>query len=535
VFAAPQLAALFAALANCQFARVVRATWPGRAVLTLAELRRVAGWLDRARRGARVDKVVQTEEASLALLLAGSDALPPQDRLVLHLCANPGAARIGELRGMPPAPASPAQLAQWLRAHAEGARLRSVAIEGADRQVRLRFDTREEKLSLLFSILGPRSNVYALDAEDRVVASARPLAETRRDLVLGEPWRPPEGGPPSEGGDRFAAVAEDALLAEIERHYAEREERAGEASLARRVTQALRKQRAAIERKLRLAQQDAAAGAKAEQWKRWGELVAANLAALKPGAAALRARDFATGEPVEVALDPKLTPAENKDELFRRARKAERTALKAAQEVAQAENRLAQHAALEARVADAADQAEALARLAREPELERLLERFAPQPIPASGSPEKSRREWRLGKTLLSTRLTPKVYLTADGLEVWVGKNDEGNDLLTTRLARGTDLFFHLEGNPGSHVVLRTEGKGEDAPPASVLDAAELAVHFSKAKNATRASVHVAPIKHVSKPGAAKPGLVYVSRGKTIQLRREPERLARVLGTRVDD
>jgi predicted ribosome quality control (RQC) complex YloA/Tae2 family protein len=245
--------------------------------------------------------------------------------------------------------------------------------------------------------------------------------------------------------------------------------------------------------------------------------------------------DFATGEPVEVALDPKLSPAENKDAYYRRAKKAERTALKAAQELAEAEERLAQLAALDARVAAAGEDAEALARLAQEPDLARLVERFAPQAPAASAGSEKPRREWRLGKKVLPTRLAPKVYRTADGLEIWVGKNDEGNDLLTTRLARGTDLFFHLEGNPGSHVILRTEGRGEDAPPESVLDAAELAVHFSKAKGATRASVHVAPIKHVSKPSGAKPGLVNVSRGKTIQLRREPARLERVLAARVEE
>jgi len=503
-------------------------------VLTLTELRRVAALLDRTRRGARVDKIVQTEDASLALLFAGSDSLPPQDRLVLALCAKPGVARVSKLRALPAAPATPPQLAQYLRAHLDGARLRSVQIEGADRQLRLRFDTREEKLSLLFSILGPRSNVYALDADDRVVASARPLAETRRDLVLGEPWRSPEGGPRSEGEDRFASASDEDLLGAIEAHYAEKEASADEASLARRVAQALRKQRAAIEKKLRLAQEDAERAGNAEQLKRWGELVAAHITALKLGDVTLRANDFASGAPVEVPLDPKLTPAQNKDEYFRRAKKAERTALKAAQEVAEAQDRLTSHGALEARATGCADDAAALATFAQEPELARLLERFAPQPAPAT-KPEKKAREWRVGKTVLPTRLAPKVYKTGDGLEIWVGKNDEGNDVLTTRLARGTDLFFHLEGNHGSHVVLCTEGKGEDAPPESVLEAAELSVHFSKAKGATRASVHVAPIKHVSKPSGAKPGLVYVTRGKTIQLRRDPARLAKVLGARVEE
>jgi len=116
---------------------------------------------------------------------------------------------------------------------------------------------------------------------------------------------------------------------------------------------------------------------------------------------------------------------------------------------------------------------------------------------------------------------------------VWVGKSDEGNDILTTRLARGGDLFFHIKGDPGSHVILRT---GKDEPPQeSLLEAAELAVNFSRARHATRAAVHIAAVKDISKPRGAKPGLVYVHRGRALRLRRSPERLARILAARLED
>jgi predicted ribosome quality control (RQC) complex YloA/Tae2 family protein len=114
-----------------------------------------------------------------------------------------------------------------------------------------------------------------------------------------------------------------------------------------------------------------------------------------------------------------------------------------------------------------------------------------------------------------------------------VGRSDAGNDHLTTRLARGNDLFFHLDGAPGSHVVLRTGGR-TDPPSEALLDACELAVHFSKAKNASRADVHVVPIKNVRKPKGAKPGLVTVHGGRTVHLRRTPARLARLLESRLD-
>lgn len=493
--------------------------------LTLTELRRIARVLAALHAGARIVKVVQPGAADVALLLDR-----PERRWLL-LSARPRAARIGALAEAPAAPPAPPSFAQYLRAHFEGARLVSAGVEGDDRLLRLRF---EPAGSLLLSVLGPRSNLYALDAADRVAAALRPLAETRRDLALGAPWQGPPGGPPSAGEDRFAGVADGELLAEVERCFAAAAEAAEEADLGRRVAQALRRQRASLEKKLALIEQDLGAQAEAERLSRQGELLKAHLRELRPGQASVTLRDFASGEPVEVGLDAKLSPSANLEQIFKRARKAEKRARKAAADVDAVRERLA---ALDALAAEApADGAgEALAAFAARPEVARLLERFAPAPKASpAAAPEKKARVFRLGKTELPARLSPKVYTTLDGLEIWVGKSDEGNDLLTTRLARGNDLFFHLEGSPGSHVILRTEGRN-DPPSESLLDAAELAVAFSKAKNATRASVHVAAVKDISKPSGAKPGLVYVHRGRTLHLRRDPKRLERVLASRTDE
>jgi predicted ribosome quality control (RQC) complex YloA/Tae2 family protein len=83
-------------------------------------------------------------------------------------------------------------------------------------------------------------------------------------------------------------------------------------------------------------------------------------------------------------------------------------------------------------------------------------------------------------------------------------------------------------------VILRTEGR-DDPPSEAVLDACELAVHFSRFKKASRADVHVVPIKNVRKPKGAKPGLVVVHGGKSIHLRRNPARMERLLASRVED
>jgi predicted ribosome quality control (RQC) complex YloA/Tae2 family protein len=497
--------------------------------LNLTELRRIAQVVAATHAEARVTRVVQPAGTEVALLLGG------RDKRWLLLSARPRAARASAPDASPVAPPKPPAFAQHLRAHYEGLRLASAEVEGDERQLRLRFTGGEGERSLLLSVLGPRSNLYALDAADHVTAALRPLRETRRDLSLGAAWQNPPGGPPAAGEDRFAAIPDEALLAEVERVFGAAEEGAAEAALARRVASALRKQRAALTRKLGLVEEDLAASADAERLSREGELLKATLREARAGQASLTLRDFTTGEPVEVTLDPRLSPSANLEQIFKRARKAEKRARKAAGDIDAVRERIAALDALD-EVAAEASEGEALIAFAARPEVARMLERFAPAPASeaAAPAPKTKKRVFRLGKTELPLRLTPKIYKTLDGLEIWVGKNDQGNDVLTTRLARGKDLFFHLEGSPGSHVILRTEGR-DDPPAESLLDAAELSVEFSRAKNATKASVHIAAVKDISKPRGAKPGLVHVHRGRTIQLRRDPERLERVLGSRTEE
>ena len=499
-------------------------------MLTLAELRHVVPVLAAERVGARIEKVVQSDPTDVVLHLAGGADLAPGDRLLLLLSARPKTARISGLAKPRRAPPQPPGFAQYLKAHLEGGRLREVTLEGGDRQVRLRVDTREGRYSILVSILGPRSNLYVLDRDDRVVAAVRPLAVTRRDLSMNAPWRNPEGGPPREGGDRFASIPDSELLAGIEAHYGEAEAQADERKLAARVAKALKKQHGGLTKKVRLLEGDLGAGEEAPKWERLGELLKSRIRDVKAGMTEIEVPDFESGKPVAVPLEAKLSPQKNLDQLFRKARKAEKRARKAASDIDAARQRLADNEVLRAEVAEAGP--ERLAEIAAESDIARLLERYFPAPR-VSGAPPK-RKVWKIGKRELPTRLVPKRYVTQSGLEVWVGKNDEGNDVLTTRLARGNDLFFHLEGDPGSHVVLRTEGKGEP-PTEALLEAAELAVNFSRARSSTRASVHVAEIKDISKPSGAKPGLVYVHRGRTIPLRRTEERLKRILANRIDD
>jgi len=271
--------------------------------------------------------------------------------------------------------------------------------------------------------------------------------------------------------------------------------------------------------------------------ERDGELLKSVLSQVKRGDSEIVATDFETGEPVAIALDPKLAPAENLERLFKRYHKAVRSLTKAG-------SRHADVGASRAELQESIDRfqslvegseasEEALGAFAEEPAIRKLVDKYAPTPA-AQRSASSAPTERKLGKHSVPNRLMPRRYCTAEGLEIWVGRSAAGNDHLSVRLARGRDLFFHLDGAPGSHVILRTEGRS-DPPSEALLDACELAVHFSKSKHASRADVHAVPIANVRKPKGAKPGLVTVHGGKTIHLRRTEARLERILSARIKD
>jgi predicted ribosome quality control (RQC) complex YloA/Tae2 family protein len=91
--------------------------------------------------------------------------------------------------------------------------------------------------------------------------------------------------------------------------------------------------------------------------------------------------------------------------------------------------------------------------------------------------------------------------------------------VLTLKIAKGDDFWFHVAGYGGSHVVLKNPEKLVTPPRPSLLEAAQLAAYFSQARNAPKVEVHYTQKKFVSKPKGAKPGLVRLKDFKSISVR----------------
>ncbi len=116
-------------------------------------------------------------------------------------------------------------------------------------------------------------------------------------------------------------------------------------------------------------------------------------------------------------------------------------------------------------------------------------------------------------------------YATTDGHTVLCGKNNASNDELTMKTASKRDLWFHVKGYPGSHVILVLRD-GEDTPPdETVTEAALIAAHNSRLSESAQVPVDVTRVKEIKKPSGSKPGFVIYHTNRTVFVDPDPERV----------
>ncbi len=114
------------------------------------------------------------------------------------------------------------------------------------------------------------------------------------------------------------------------------------------------------------------------------------------------------------------------------------------------------------------------------------------------------RRKYTAKKQKITSK--PFHYLSSDGFHIYVGKNNFQNEDITFQLATGNDWWFHAKGIPGSHVIVKTQGK--DLPDKTFEEAARLAAFYSKGRGNEKVEIDYTEKKNIKKVAGAKPGFV---------------------------
>jgi predicted ribosome quality control (RQC) complex YloA/Tae2 family protein len=257
---------------------------------------------------------------------------------------------------------------------------------------------------------------------------------------------------------------------------------------------------------------DLAAHGDADEHKRIGDLLLANLATAERAGARVRLTDYyAEGAPqIELEIDEQATLQAEAARRFARYTKAKRATQEISKRLATVQAELDALAAQRTTLARAVEARDAAA-------LEAIAAQFAKGKRRGDGKTKteaKRRSAQGAGKATEQAKVA-RVYRSSDGYEILVGRGARENDQLTFRLARPHDLWLHAADYPGSHVVVRNPRRTE-IPQRTVIEAAQLAAHFSQAKQDAKVAVHYTQRKFVAKPKGAAPGLVRIASFRTM-------------------
>jgi predicted ribosome quality control (RQC) complex YloA/Tae2 family protein len=250
----------------------------------------------------------------------------------------------------------------------------------------------------------------------------------------------------------------------------------------------------------------------AERQREIGDLLLANLHQLRRGMSAVTLDDWYADPPtpVTIELDPALSPQENAEVFFRRQRKGKRALVHIERRRTETRTEIDR---LEG-VALALDEADDPA------ELTALREELAAGGIRLPEAKPGRLQRKASGPPPLRRAVTPS------GFQLIWGKNNRSNDHVSRQLTTARDLWFHAQGLPGCHLVLKRGQHAGDIPEVDVLFAASLAAGYSRGKDSALVEVIVAPGGQVRKPPGARPGLVTVGHYRTVRV--APQRVEAV-------
>ncbi len=242
----------------------------------------------------------------------------------------------------------------------------------------------------------------------------------------------------------------------------------------------------------------------------YGELITANIYAVPNGANSFTTQNFYDEnlKDITIPLDPLLTPSENAQKYFKRYNKEKRTFSALQIQIKQNDEELEYLEGLLTSLQTSSD----------EQDIKEIRQELYEQ-----GFIKKLKHQ--KGKTK-PVKSTPLHYISSDGFNIYIGKNNHQNDELTLKFAKNNDIWLHTKKIPGSHVIIVTEGK--NVPEATLNEAALLAAFYSKGKNSTLVPVDYTLKKFVKKPSGAKPGMVIYETNKTAYITPSEEKVGKI-------
>ncbi len=357
-----------------------------------------------------------------------------------------------------------------------------------------------ENYTLVAQLTGRSANLFLLDGKEFILDACRDTFGDGQEIA--GRYQPPalqtaetrrrddaESFPRGEFATLSEALDADSLEKEIEKKFRVKAQ-AAQAKLRQEISKR--------EKLIKKLEKDLENHGDAQNWKRLGDLLLANIANAKRAGGKVFVTDYydENTPTVEIEVDENITLQHAAEKFFKRYTKARNALEEISKRLTISQSEVANLKARKERLDKAVEEKdENIVAEFLDEKPEKLTVKIKERPAESFGG---ARR-----------------YTSSDGFEILVGKTAKDNDFLTFRVAKSLDLWLHAADYPGSHVVVRNPNR-QEMPQKTLLEAAEIAAFFSSAKSQSKVAVNYTQKKFINKPRGANPGLVSLSSFKTI-------------------
>lgn len=430
------------------------------------------------------------------------------DSKYLFVSIEPVAPRVylikRKLRDLEKQAKNPTAFVMFLRKRLAHSVLQSIEKMAGERILRFSFLAKNdlgetEHYALIVQLTGRSANLFLLDKNDFVLDACRETHGAGQEIA--SRYAPParEARVPKLADAEIFPRGNFAGLSEaLDDFYQTQEIEKNFQSKANAARNKLKQDTNRREKLLVKLRQDLEDHGDAETWKRFGDLILANLATARRESDKVFATDFydENTPTVEIKIDENDSLTEAAEKFFKKYTKARNAQTELSKRTVD----------LESQIADFEARKEDLEKAIAEKDASYLSE-FLGEKIETKPSRSKEKQTDNFKGA--------RRYVSSEGFEILVGKGAKDNDYLTFRVAKSADLWLHAADYPGSHVVVKNPNRKE-IPQKTLLEAAQAAAFFSHAKSQPKVAVHYTPKKFVNKPKGAGAGLVSMASFKTI-------------------
>ncbi len=408
-----------------------------------------------------------------------------------------------------PNPVKPQRFVSFLRAHIRGGRI--LTAEQIDQQRIVRIEvTKADRSVILWSRLWAASANMIVTDRAGAILDALYRRPKRGEVSGGQYSAERDIGPASSGAsrsnDQFPIrdlPGPGSFNERVEKYYFDLEEIRETVRLRDTLLSRLRREENRLLASSQSLEKRMEQYREFETFKKWGDLILSNMHTLNRADRWLTVADSENPDKTwDIELDPQVTPAQNAENYYKRYRKA-KIGLNNLEEQLQQQHR----------------------------RLQRVLKRIADLETGEAGETLESLRK-ETGRGIRKQRdgdqeSQPGLSFTSGGFRILVGRNARENDALLRRFVRGNDTWLHARDYPGGYVFIRSI-PGKSIPLETLLDAATLALLYSKAKESGQGDVFYTQVKYLKRVKEATTGLVIPTQEKNLHVKIDPKRLRRL-------